>query len=114
MVPAASPLPTARNFPFQPAIGSHTSDLMSESGVGAIVICTRQNARGTKNGGALLAVICVPVTAASERATSRSCTHASVAITSWDATNTERSVAAAADMARCRAEKKVLQRFMDA
>src|SRR6266849_3949328 len=50
MTPAASPLPTARNFPFHPSTGNHTSSLMAESLVGVIVTRTRQNARGVLNG----------------------------------------------------------------
>src|SRR5688572_22909905 len=44
MEPPHAPLPTARNLPFQPAAGSQTSDLMSESLVGLIVSATRQKA----------------------------------------------------------------------
>ena len=40
--PLKAPLPTAWNFPFQPAAGSQTSILMSESPVGASVAATRQ------------------------------------------------------------------------
>src|SRR4051794_35177093 len=43
IVPAHPPLPTAWNFPFHPAVGSHTSILMSESLDGAMVAATRQN-----------------------------------------------------------------------
>src|SRR5712671_873746 len=50
MTPAASPLPTAWNFPFHPSTGNHTSALMSESLVGVIVTMTRQNGRGARNG----------------------------------------------------------------
>src|SRR5580692_1259539 len=42
MVPAKPPLPTAWNFPFQSAIGSQTSILMSESEEGVSVAATRQ------------------------------------------------------------------------
>src|SRR5947207_3571897 len=42
MVPAQPPLPTASNFPFQSAIGSQTSILMSESDEGVSVAATRQ------------------------------------------------------------------------
>src|SRR5262245_34990801 len=43
MKPAAPPLPTAANFPFQP-VGSQTSKWICESGTGAIVPATRQKA----------------------------------------------------------------------
>lgn len=43
MVPAQPPLPTAWNFRFQPADGSQTSILMSESLDGVRVAATRQN-----------------------------------------------------------------------
>src|SRR5215470_4034682 len=42
--PEYPPLPTPTNLPFQPSIGSHTSNAMFESDVGAIVPLTRQNA----------------------------------------------------------------------
>src|SRR6188768_3688405 len=44
MVPFQPPLPTACSLPFQPAIGSQTSILMSDSLVGVSVAATRQNA----------------------------------------------------------------------
>src|SRR5688572_23079152 len=44
MLPFHPPLPTACSFPFQPAIGSQTSILMSDSFVGVSVAATRQNA----------------------------------------------------------------------
>ena len=44
MDPAHPPLPTAMNFPFQPAAGIQTSALMSESCDGFMRIATRQNA----------------------------------------------------------------------
>src|SRR5688572_27043422 len=44
MLPFHPPLPTAWNLPFQPAAGSHTSILMSDSFVGVSVAATRQNA----------------------------------------------------------------------
>ena len=42
--PAHPPFPTAWYFPFHPDAGSHTSTLISESGVGLIVAATRQKA----------------------------------------------------------------------
>src|SRR5437879_5522980 len=50
IVPAHPPLPTARNLPFQPDAGSHTSVLMSESLLGVNVAVTRQNAGKLANG----------------------------------------------------------------
>ncbi len=44
MLPAQAPLPTDCSFPFQPAIGSHTSMRISESLVGLSDAATRQNA----------------------------------------------------------------------
>src|SRR5579883_763424 len=44
MNPFQPPLPTIWNLPFQPAMGSQTSDLISESLEGFSVISTRQNA----------------------------------------------------------------------
>src|SRR6478609_12065486 len=44
MVPAHPPFPTACSFEFQPADGSHTSILISESVEGLSVAETRQNA----------------------------------------------------------------------
>src|SRR6478672_3798806 len=44
MDPANPPFPTPRYLPFQPASGSHTSILISESLPGLIVAATRQNA----------------------------------------------------------------------
>src|SRR5688500_2596924 len=44
MLPFHPPLPTACSLPFQPAIGNHTSILMSDSFAGASVAATRQNA----------------------------------------------------------------------
>src|SRR5438874_608376 len=45
MAPPAPPFPVPRNFPFHaPSGGSHTSILMCDSGVGASVAATRQNA----------------------------------------------------------------------
>src|SRR6185295_5047866 len=44
MLPFHPPLPTAWNFPFHPAAGSHTSILISESVDGLSVAATRQNA----------------------------------------------------------------------
>src|ERR1700720_803416 len=44
MAPDQPPFPTARYLPFQPEPGSHTSTLMSESGVGWSVAATRQYA----------------------------------------------------------------------
>ena len=40
--PAKPPLPTARNLPFQFSVGSHSSTLMFESGVGFSTSVTRQ------------------------------------------------------------------------
>src|SRR6188474_1213958 len=51
MLPFQAPLPTACSFPFQPAIGSQTSILMSDSLVGVRVAATRQNA-GTSDSAA--------------------------------------------------------------
>ena len=42
MVPFQPPLPTASSLPFQPAAGSQTSILMSESDDGRSVAATRQ------------------------------------------------------------------------
>ena len=55
MAPLNAPLPTAMNFPFQPAAGSQTSILMSESCVGFNVAATRQNAGSDRNGCAFAA-----------------------------------------------------------
>src|SRR5688572_23215193 len=44
MVPAKPPLPTTCSLPFQFMRGSHTSDLMSDLGVGLSVSDTRQAA----------------------------------------------------------------------
>src|SRR5579872_6069162 len=44
MAPLNAPLPTAWNFPFQPAAGNQTSILIFESLVGESVAATRQNA----------------------------------------------------------------------
>src|SRR6185369_13873181 len=49
MLPFHPPLPTASNFPFQLDAGSHTSILISESGVGFAVSATRQNAGRSAN-----------------------------------------------------------------
>src|SRR5213593_4139490 len=49
MFPFQPPLPTASNLPFQFDAGSHTSILMSESGVGFTVAATRQNAGRSPN-----------------------------------------------------------------
>src|SRR5690606_33825513 len=55
--PPQAPFPTCRNLPFQSAMGSQTSDLISESEVGAIVISTRQKAgRAAATGGAIVPV----------------------------------------------------------
>src|SRR5215470_3007580 len=43
MVPSHPPLPTTCSLRFQPAVGSHTSTLMSESLDGVSVASTRQN-----------------------------------------------------------------------
>jgi hypothetical protein len=43
MTPPNPAFPTATNLRFHPSIGSHTSNLISESGVGAAVAVTRQN-----------------------------------------------------------------------
>src|SRR5687767_5057776 len=43
MLPFHPPLPTACSLPFQPAAGSQTSILMSDSFVGVSVAATRQN-----------------------------------------------------------------------
>src|SRR5262245_16593644 len=52
MVPAQAPLPTPRNFPFQPCGSIQTSILISESFVGVSVAATRQNcARSAAGGG---------------------------------------------------------------
>src|SRR5262245_15288849 len=50
MLPAQPPLPTAWNFPFQPAVGIQTSILMSESLVGFTVAALRQNEAISANG----------------------------------------------------------------
>jgi len=44
MAPDQPPFPTARYLPFQPETGSHTSILISESGVGWSVAATRHYA----------------------------------------------------------------------
>src|SRR5689334_8807240 len=44
MAPANPPLPIPWNFPFQPELGIHTSNLMSESLDGFRTPATRQNA----------------------------------------------------------------------
>src|ERR1700761_6018030 len=44
MDPAQTPLPMPTSLPFQPEAGSHTSTLMSESGVGVRVAWMRQKA----------------------------------------------------------------------
>src|SRR6185503_3272993 len=44
MLPAKPPFPLPWNFPFQPALGIHTSNLISESAVGLITPVTRQKA----------------------------------------------------------------------
>ena len=49
MLPFQPPLPIAWNLPFQPAAGSHTSILMSESADGLSVAATRQNAGRSVN-----------------------------------------------------------------
>ena len=49
MLPFKPPLPTAWNLPFQPAAGSQTSILMSESLVGVSVAATRQNAGSARD-----------------------------------------------------------------
>src|SRR5262245_2506277 len=49
MLPLNAPLPTARNLPFQPASGSQTSILMSDSLDGFSVAATRQNAGSSRN-----------------------------------------------------------------
>src|SRR5271154_3016268 len=55
--PASPPFPICSNFPFQVSAGIHTSILISESAVGLISACTRQNAGksidGTSPGGNL-------------------------------------------------------------
>src|SRR6266850_2315479 len=51
MTPAQPPLPTAWNFPFQAAAGSHTSIRMSESDDGLSVAATRQKAGSWRNWG---------------------------------------------------------------
>ena len=43
-MPAHTPLPMPASFPFQLSRGIHTSTLISESGVGVRVACTRQKA----------------------------------------------------------------------
>src|SRR5688500_403034 len=43
------PLPMPTYLPFHPLVGSHTSDLMSESLVGARLACTRQNSGRFEN-----------------------------------------------------------------
>src|SRR5687767_5263314 len=49
MLPFQPPLPVAWNLPFQPAAGSQTSILMSESADGLSVAATRQNAGRSVN-----------------------------------------------------------------
>src|SRR5262245_46598384 len=44
MLPAKPPLPTPRKFPFQPSMGSQTSNLISESLVGLITPTTLRKA----------------------------------------------------------------------
>src|SRR5438552_11709800 len=44
MLPAQPPFPTCWYLPFQPLIGSHTADLISESLLGRIVNFTSQRA----------------------------------------------------------------------
>jgi hypothetical protein len=44
MKPLKPPFPTATNVPFHPSTGSHTSNVIAESGDGAAVAATRQNA----------------------------------------------------------------------
>jgi hypothetical protein len=44
MAPAQPPFPPCLNFPFQPAAGSQTSNLISESEVGLAVPFTTQRA----------------------------------------------------------------------
>src|SRR5262245_46723002 len=44
MLPAKPPLPTPRKFPYQPSIGSQTSNLISESLVGLITPTTLRKA----------------------------------------------------------------------
>jgi len=50
--PANPPLPIPWNFPFQPLLGIHTSNLMSESDVGLMTPVTRQNSGRSLNGAA--------------------------------------------------------------
>src|ERR1041384_7075204 len=50
MLPFQPPFPTASTLLFQFEAGSHTSILMSESGVGLTVAVTRQNAGRSANG----------------------------------------------------------------
>src|SRR5687768_9064205 len=78
MLPAHPPLPTPRNFPFQPCAGIQTPILLSESRVGVSVAATRQNANsfaaagGTappgrgENWPAPTTIACVTVTFASD------------------------------------------------
>src|SRR5262245_41880260 len=50
MLPAKPPLPTPRKFPFQPSVGSQTSNLISESLVGLIAPTTLRKAGRLLNG----------------------------------------------------------------
>src|SRR5262249_42446676 len=52
MAPANPPLPMPWNFPFQPLLGIHTSNLMSESEVGLMTPVTRQNSGRSLKGAA--------------------------------------------------------------
>ena len=74
--PANPPLPMPWNFPFQPELGIHTSNLMSESAVGLITPVTRQNAGSSLNGAAepVAGVNAPCATACASWTTRRSCT----------------------------------------
>jgi hypothetical protein len=50
IAPLNPPLPTAMNLPFQPAVGSQTSILMSESRLGFNVAATRAECRRLRKG----------------------------------------------------------------
>src|SRR5258707_14596540 len=67
-------------------MGSHTSTLMSESAVGAIVTNTRQNARGANNGVVFAETVRASVTVASSASVRpRRRLHVPAAVTSPDA-----------------------------
>jgi hypothetical protein len=105
-------LPTARNFPFHPATGNHTSTLMSESLVGVIVSRTRQNARGALNGAAPAATISVLVILAPGIATPARFSHDGAAETRTRApSSVSRMPAAVATDARLR-RARILRNFI--